>query len=418
MSDRIIYITPFIDETKRIKEQCPKRNFVLPDSKAGRGSKLTHLKELLKQKKNIASTHALFLMIDEEVTKLFRENNYILVLDEVLNIIDDSGFYKDAGNGDTNEKEKIVRKDMKILQEQGFVTVDDYFKVHWNEGVEALSQYENFKQAVEKEQIYYVTDAYLLWVFPSRIFKDTFKEIFVMTYQFDFQLQACYFKYFDIPYEKFGIIKTMGSNSEYRFKKVSYDKYLEYDKLQRVEMKKLMDICDSDILNCIGNKKRTTSRHDAGLSLSSTGYKNMSSEDFDLIRKKATSYQKNYLKDRTSSVMWTTYKDYENNIRFSKNGKSGKVRLTEKSFVNLSCRATNEYRDRSGLIYLLDRYPLPFFNHMLSKKNVSIDADEFALAEMLQWIFRSAIRDGKPIQIYIPSERMRNLLTRWLDGEF
>ena len=39
----------------------------------------------------------------------------------------------------------------------------------------------------------------------------------------------------------------------------------------------------------------------------------------------------------------------------------------------------------------------------------------FALQEMLQWIWRSAIRDGKPIDLYIPSERMRSLLVEWLD---
>jgi len=36
---------------------------------------------------------------------------------------------------------------------------------------------------------------------------------------------------------------------------------------------------------------------------------------------------------------------------------------------------------------------------------------------MLQWIFRSSIRDNKPINIYIPSSRMRNLLVKWLNNE-
>ena len=42
----------------------------------------------------------------------------------------------------------------------------------------------------------------------------------------------------------------------------------------------------------------------------------------------------------------------------------------------------------------------------------------FSLSALIQWMFRSAIRDGKPIKIYIPSFRMRKLLNSWLDGEF
>ncbi|MEG2695893.1 MAG: hypothetical protein RR966_15745, partial [Acinetobacter sp.] len=44
--------------------------------------------------------------------------------------------------------------------------------------------------------------------------------------------------------------------------------------------------------------------------------------------------------------------------------------------------------------------------------------DIFALSEMVQWVWRSAIREGNPINIYVPSSRMRDLLERWLEDEF
>ena len=34
---------------------------------------------------------------------------------------------------------------------------------------------------------------------------------------------------------------------------------------------------------------------------------------------------------------------------------------------------------------------------------------------MLQWLWRSALRDGKHIILYIPSKRMRDLLKAWLN---
>lgn len=34
---------------------------------------------------------------------------------------------------------------------------------------------------------------------------------------------------------------------------------------------------------------------------------------------------------------------------------------------------------------------------------------------MIQWIWRTAIRDGKEIDIYVPSRRMRELLEQWIE---
>ena len=46
-----------------------------------------------------------------------------------------------------------------------------------------------------------------------------------------------------------------------------------------------------------------------------------------------------------------------------------------------------------------------------------MEEDAYALSELIQWIFRSAIRDGKEIWLYIPSKRMRNLLIDWIGGD-
>ena len=46
--------------------------------------------------------------------------------------------------------------------------------------------------------------------------------------------------------------------------------------------------------------------------------------------------------------------------------------------------------------------------------NVQVSEEGYALSTMLQWIWRSAIREGKDINIYIPSKRMRTLLIDWI----
>ncbi len=50
------------------------------------------------------------------------------------------------------------------------------------------------------------------------------------------------------------------------------------------------------------------------------------------------------------------------------------------------------------------------------EQGVEVREDDYALSEMIQWVWRSAIRDGKEIWIYIPSRRMRELFRNWLNG--
>jgi hypothetical protein len=62
----VIYITPFLDECKRVQDHT-NRKFYQPDRKLGQGKKRNHLLSLIEQQKNIASTHALFADIDDEI---------------------------------------------------------------------------------------------------------------------------------------------------------------------------------------------------------------------------------------------------------------------------------------------------------------------------------------------------------------
>ena len=78
-------------------------------------------------------------------------------------------------------------------------------------------------------------------------------------------------------------------------------------------------------------------------------------------------------------------------------------------------RATNEYRDRTVVAYTINKYFNPVVKNFFTANGIEVDEDGFATSEMLQFIWRSGIRDGKHITIYIPSSRMRGLLQQWLD---
>ena len=118
-------------------------------------------------------------------------------------------------------------------------------------------------------------------------------------------------------------------------------------------------------------------------------------------------YFQNVTKSKSVDRMWTCFKD---NKKQMKNNN-----FSSKSWIELNARATNDYAFKNALVYPINRYLNPFFTKFFAKKNVRLDQDLFALSELVQWIFRSAIRESEPISIYIPSQRMRELFLRWLN---
>ena len=109
---------------------------------------------------------------------------------------------------------------------------------------------------------------------------------------------------------------------------------------------------------------------------------------------------------KSGNSMWTAFKAQKD--RITPNG-------FKNCFVSCSCRATNEYREKKNLAYCVNIFFNPFLKRYFEEHGCVVDEDKYALSEMIQWIWRSAIRDGYEINIYIPSKRMRNLLTNWLN---
>ena len=63
---------------------------------------------------------------------------------------------------------------------------------------------------------------------------------------------------------------------------------------------------------------------------------------------------------------------------------------------------------------MVNRYINPALKINFKTVGLCINEEQFALSEMIQFIWRSAIRDDKEIYLYIPSRRMRFLLQKWL----
>jgi hypothetical protein len=86
-------------------------------------------------------------------------------------------------------------------------------------------------------------------------------------------------------------------------------------------------------------------------------------------------------------------------------------------WVASNARATNNYADRHVLAYAFNLNPNPEIIKYFSDRGISFSLNEFALAGLIQWVWRSAIRRGEPITLYLPSQRMYKLFSEWLEGK-
>lgn len=372
--ERFIYITPLLSEADRIMTQCKKKNFRTPRFQ-GNGSKLDNLKKLVREGRNIASTHALFQKFDNELIDACGGANYTLVLDEVAEVIQeyhmsDYDFHM-------------------IIPEYAYIR-EDTKQLVWREKYrDYVGEFSEHKRLIDLGSLVYYGNSLMCWLFPIDVFR-AFRKIYILTYRFDLQLQRYYYDYYKLPYTYMSV--EGDSLDTYHLVDFEKDKnYVKYD------YSKLIHICDSEKLNRVG---------DSGTFLSKTWYAaNRDGVGMKTLRNNIYNFFFHITKHGSSYNIWTTFKDYEYKLR----GKG-----YSKGFLPLNSRATNEFRDRDCVAYPINRYLNPFVKNFFVTNDIDIDEDGYALTEMLQFIWRSAIRDGKEIWIYVPSKRMRGLLKNWI----
>lgn len=384
--ENYIFITPFLTEVERIKKSCPTLEFKEP--KAIKGSKLNGLKRLVLNGNNIVSTHALFNRADSELIELLEQSGYILILDEVANVIDQAEISKD-------DIEILLNQKLAEVQEDGLVKwiKDDY-----------RGKFNDIKTYCYNESIYCINNAFVVWTLPVKIF-DSFKIVWISTYQFDWQIQKYYYDFFNVEYETY-YIAIDGDKRQ-----IKMTEGYSYEKEFVEQVKQLIHICDIPKLNAIGEP---IGRDKKLSQLSKSWYDEHSGDahrqrmTFSKLKNNIHNYFQNVCHAKSSDIIWTTFKEYEPDLK----GKG-----YAKAFIPMNSRATNEYGDRHYMAYCCNRYMSPWQVQFFASRGIKVNQDLWALSEMLQWIWRSAIRNGEEVYIYIPSKRMRDLLINWMNEE-
>jgi hypothetical protein len=385
LSTRFIYITPFKSEIERVINSM-QREFVQPETTKG-GTKLESLKKLIGEGRDIVSTHALFQRMDRELIELIEMQGYILILDEVMNVL---------------ENIQLPQDDLKVLlsatnkEGKPIITVDLKGFVQWNDEDYDEGTFKDIRNLANAGNLMLYNNSAMYWLFPVSAFK-AFEEVYVMTYMFNGQIQKYYYDLFQLKYEFFSVALT-----DNRYELV---KYIALKDENKDNLKNLIRIyyskpTDKNDLNKIGERLSSFSKNHLNKLVRSKLQRK-------IIKDYAYNFYRHKMKVNKDSVMWTTFKAHKDKIQ-----PTG----VKKSFVEVTSRATNDYADKSVCIYLANRYMNPVTKQFFQSKGVTVNENLFALSELLQWVFRSRIRKGQEINIYIPSKRMRNLLEDYLEN--
>lgn len=371
---RFIYITPFLTEVERIKREVKSKKFYEP-IQIGKG-KLSSLKNMIKEGKNIVSTHALFSTADEELMGLLKLNDYTLILDEVMEVI---------------TQVFVSNDDLKMLIRDNKIIINDNCNVSWNENDKNYNgDFEYIKIMAEHDRLIMGNGNLMLWMFPVDVFK-CFDEVYVLTYMFNGQIMKYYYDLYNIKYEYMSVRKHNNDVFE----------YVDYEDNKKSVIDKII-ICKDEKLNSIGKGK---------YSLSYSWYNKSHESYLEVLRNNITNFFRNKMKAKSKEILWTTFLGEDEKWR-KKIQNAGYQ--SKRCFAPINSRATNEYSDRKYVSYVVNRFMNPYLKNFFINRGIKVDEDIFALSEMLQFIFRSAIRKDENIHIYMPSKRMRDLLEDWI----
>lgn len=365
-SKRFLYVTPFLNEVDRICEQC---DFNQPDGDAS--SKSAELKTHLRNGKNVATSHALFYLMDNEALDIIRDKGYSLIIDESLRVI---------------ERLNITKRDFDLVTEQ--LTVEDRGALHWKDS-DYSGRFSDYKEMADANTLCRLDNALIRIMNPELL--RAFDEVYMLTYLFDGQYQKAYLDFFGFEYKVVGI-KQVGK--QYVFSDA-------LDDPPPLDYRGLIRIIDNKRMNAPGEEKHA-------LSVAWFSKRGYDDSDICTLRSSLKNFFRRITASEANTRLWTTFKEDRDKLVDER----GRHR---KDFLQINSRATNEYRNKTDIAYIANRFVDPNLAKFFSQRGIRLDVDDFALGEMLQWIWRSAIRDDKPINLYIPSKRMRTLLTNWID---
>jgi len=376
---KYLVVVPLLSEVQRIIKDASVE-FKEPSDE--QGNKSENLEELLLLGVNIVTTHKLYT----DVAHMARKgliSDYHIIIDEVLDVCKVV-----SDKSSTSVKELYLGpKYIRVDEEDGKVVATQKWDEQKDDINDTLdSKIYNYAKA---GCLYLLNDMFFIWALPPALLRNGLS-VTIMTYKAQGSM-------FQLYLEKLGIRsehKVCTDDEEAAFIRMARD-LITVKTIPSLEKMKFN----------YGWQQRFKKYPNCSKKVA-TALKNLKERDLKNIP--------------SNEVLLTCVKSlwYKSSSKDTKDPKPGPFSIKSRMFkgthwIPHKTRGTNDYSHCSTLIYLYDQHPHPHLINWLQTGHKSF-SDKYALTELIQWIWRSRVRNGQPITIYMPSERMRRILDEWL----
>ena len=379
-NDKYLVIVPLLSEVERVIKQSEEVPFVQPhanDNEAG--TKFTSLEEQLLLGCNIVTTHKMYESL-VPVAKAGLLDNYHIIIDEVPDIVHPIAsksstsiqeFYVASGYMEVDEDSGLIKPTQKWIEQQDQVS-------------DTLSS--KILSAAMSGSLYLQDDKMFIWALPSIILQAG-RSLTVLTYKSEGSMFLSYLRKLQLPYE-----------------------VEEDEDLEAMFMQKAASLITVEDIPALSKHKLSYTGQQKGQRLAkyvsslNNALKNLKARKLDGVD--------------VENILVTCKKDAWIEASNDNKTKAGvfarNSRLSEATWVANTTRGTNDYANCSHLIYLYDQHPNQYLTRWLDDSWREF-ADQYALTELVQWVWRSRIRKGEPITLYLPCSRMKKLFEEWLN---
>lgn len=401
-TDRYIYVTPMLTEVaSRPAEELAKfgDSGIVFHEPTGDGfrTKGDHLIALLQAGENISCTHNLFLQLDASGRQAISRHGYIVIIDEELGMIDEL-------------KGVLGKDDKRLIVEKGAITINEDGQVVWQDGTwgEGDSAFAQARKMAEAGSLYASRNGVFLNVqLPIDLIRVA-KRVIVATYLFEGSVFHAFLKMKGIGHKPF-TFDGMRLHDEKILKAALSNRIEIVDALNsRERLYRYIKVPVHDLAARVS--------HGA---LSHSWYAGASQDKLTKIGE----YIRNIARQMDAKANELIYTLPSSAVgkrgdKWIKRGRLVRVKGygAETCYLQKGARATNDYANRYAAIHAYNRYPNLAVKTYLQEQGAFISDDSFALAELIQWFFRTAIRnpDGPKVKLHIVSPRMDKLFKDWL----
>lgn len=404
----MLIILPYLGEIERFKRALKSAEFVEPEidrsakdeeKKCTKDTKRKVIQSLLLEGKNIITTHALFELLTEKSKDAIRNGGYTIVLDEILGCI--------------KPQNDITPQMIIDLIKLKYIQIDpNTCQINWDDNESGL-EYKSTKEFNKVHDLcsngvlYMLGEAHQKKIFIQELPADLFQiadKYIILTYQFD---ESDLKWFFDIKGVEWSYNKGVIDSEREAKIKANIKNLIKYEELPvrtSATIRKLL----------AGNNLMTKNWYD-----------NLKQNDATSLRNFFRNTLKRTWDVTVSQLLYTGPKDW-----CSEEGKQKKhLRIPsfkDDCWVAFNTKGTNDFADRNFVLFNYRLCPIPtiprYFErqtkHMYGssyKFDTKAYNDAYALNHMIQFIFRSAIRDGKPIRVFIANPVMKKLFQGWVD---